>query len=74
MPRNTTRPEAILMLSPSATARAIGVHPRVVTEAILMGHLIVRMIGPKRRVAIFGEGGVQQWIEKFPIAKPRRVR
>jgi hypothetical protein len=69
MPRNTTMPEAILALSPSATARALGIHPRHMTDAIDQGLLIVRQIGTARRIAVFGKGGVQEWFSSWPIAK-----
>ena len=73
MPRNTTMPEAILALSPSAAARALGIRPERVTEAIDQGQLTVRQLGVRKRIAVFGPGGIQEWFESWPVAK-RRVR
>lgn len=61
--------EGFLALSPAATARACGLHGRVVAEGILTGALIVRQIGAKRRILVGGEGGIDQWLRSFPIAK-----
>jgi hypothetical protein len=69
VPRNTTLPEYILALSPSATARALGIHPERVAAAIDAGDLIVRQCGTKRRIAIFGKDGIQAWFESWPVAK-----
>jgi helix-turn-helix protein len=66
MPRNTTTPEAILALSPSATARALGVRAERVQEAIDAGHLVVRQIGVKRRIAV---SDIMTWFSTWPIAQ-----
>lgn len=73
MPRVTKNPIVYLALSPAAVATAIGVRPEVVKDAIAEGKLIVRRIGVKRRIAVFGDGGVQQWFESWPqVFKPKR--
>lgn len=66
MPRNTTLPEAILALSPSATARALGIRPERVREAIDEGHLVVRQIGVRKRIAV---SEIMTWFESFPQSK-----
>jgi hypothetical protein len=66
MPRASTRPEIMLALSQSATARALGIRPERVRDAIDAGELIVRQLGAKRRIAVFGEGGIQKWFESWP--------
>jgi hypothetical protein len=68
MPRNTTAPVIHLALSPSATARALGIRDERVSEAIDAGHLIVRQLGTKRRIAVFGPGGIQEWFLSWPRA------
>ena len=66
LPRNTTMPEALLALSPSATARALGIRPERVQEAIEQGHLTVRQIGVRRRIAVTD---IMTWFESWPVAK-----
>lgn len=74
MPRNLTPPEALLALSPSATARALGIRPERVQEAIDAGHLVSRQIGVRRRIMVFGEFGIQHWVENhWPLAQRRKV-
>ena len=50
MPRQTKNPIVFLALSPAALGVAMGVSPRVIHEAILLGHLTPRQIGSKRRI------------------------
>jgi hypothetical protein len=75
MPRRTTPTsiEAILALSPAATARALGVRTERVKEAIRDRKLIVRKLGMKHRIAVFGKGGIQEWFESWPEVTPREV-
>jgi hypothetical protein len=73
MPRTTKNPQVFLALSPAAVATALGIRPDEVADAINDGKLIVRRMGIKRRVAVFGTGGVQQWFESWPkVVKPKR--
>jgi hypothetical protein len=66
MPRNSTRPEAVLALSPTATARALGIRYDRVAAAILAGALTVRVCGGKQRIAV-------REIEKWFLSWPRKV-
>ena len=68
MPRNTTRPEIMLALSRTATARALGIKIERVNEALDQGLLVERRCGAKVRIPIFGERGVQAWFDSWPIA------
>jgi hypothetical protein len=72
MARQTKNPIVILALSPAATATALDITPERVREAIASGALIVRCIGPKRRIAVFGEGGIHAWFESWPVALSRQ--
>jgi hypothetical protein len=65
------RPEITLALSLSATARALGIRLERVQQAILEGKLIVRTCGRKQRIAVFGEGGIQEWFQSWPRKVPR---
>jgi hypothetical protein len=70
MPRASTPPEIVLALSPSATARALGVnYERVILPAIDAGLLTVRMCGPKRRISV---ANIQAWFETWPQATKRK--
>jgi hypothetical protein len=71
MPRKAY-PSVILALSPAQTAAVLGIRSDRVTAAIKSGELIVRMCGPKRRIAIGGPGGIQHWLESWPVA-PERI-
>jgi hypothetical protein len=71
MPRNTTRPEIMLALSPSATARALGIKIERVNAAIDAGDLIVRRLGAKRKIAVWQ---IQSWFESWPLAKRKVPR
>jgi hypothetical protein len=66
MPRNTTMPEAILALSPSAAARALGIRPERVTDAIDAGHLTVRQLGVRKRIAV---PEIMAWYSTWKTAK-----
>jgi hypothetical protein len=76
MPRHQKNPLVFLALSPAATATALGVnYGRVIAPAIASGALIVRQCGAKRRIAVFGDGGIQQYFESLPqkkMSKPKR--
>jgi hypothetical protein len=65
MPRAQTRPEIILALSPTATARALGIRAERVEAAVLAGQLTVRMIGGKRRISV---RDIEAWFQTFPVA------
>jgi hypothetical protein len=69
MPRNTTRPEIMLALSQSATARALGIRPERVRDALDAGQLVARQLGAKIRIPVFGERGIQAWFDSWPVAK-----
>jgi hypothetical protein len=69
MPRNSTRPEAILALSPSATARALGIRSERVADALDQGLLVARQSGVRKRIAVFGKGGIQEWFESWPVTR-----
>lgn len=71
MPRRTM-PTVILALSPTEAARAFGIQTWRVRDAINAGVLIVREIGPHRRIAIAGDGGLQNWIETWPQAVTKK--
>jgi hypothetical protein len=67
MPRTPTRPvEIMLALSPQDTARSLGIRAEKVRDAIRDRKLIVRKLGMKRRIAVFGDGGIQQWFQSWP--------
>jgi hypothetical protein len=68
MPRATSANVILLALSPIQTARALGIRPERVNEAIDAGHLIVRQLGTKRRIAVFGPDGIQEWFLSWPRA------
>ena len=68
MPRNSTRPEIMLALSPSATARALGIRYERVSAAIDAGLLTVRMCGEKQRIAV---QEIQNWFQSWPRKVPR---
>lgn len=72
MPRVTKNPQVYLALSPAAVATALDIRADEVASAIAEGKLIVRQIGIKRRIAVFGEGGVQEWFESWKQIKPKR--
>jgi hypothetical protein len=65
-------PVLILALSPDAAANSLGIRPEKVAQAIDSGALIVRTCGVKRRIAVFGTGGIQEWFESWPQAKRKR--
>jgi hypothetical protein len=73
MPRATKNPIVFLALSPAAVATSLCIQPREVYAAIAEGKLIVRQRGVKRRIGVFGPGGVQEWFESWPQAKTRSV-
>jgi hypothetical protein len=68
MPRASTRPEIILALSPSATARALGIRYERIMDAIDAGQLVVRQVCGKKRIPVFGPRGVQEFFDGFPEA------
>ena len=77
MPRNSSKPEIVLCLSVSGAARAMGLRAEHIREAILMGHLDCRSHDPsRRRVPVFGPGGLQEWFATWPryIPKPRKPK
>jgi hypothetical protein len=74
MPRATKNPQIFLALSPAAVATALGIRADEVAAAINSGKLIVRQMGIKRRIAVFGEGGVQEWFESWPRIKSKKER
>jgi hypothetical protein len=65
-------PKIILALSPNQIAESLSISRRVVAKAASDGTLVVRCSGTKRRVAIFGEGGIQNWVESWPVATKRK--
>jgi hypothetical protein len=69
MPSNQPRPEIMLALSQSATARALGIRPERVRDALDAGELVARRLGGKIRIPVFGERGIQAWFDRWPIAK-----
>jgi hypothetical protein len=71
MPRRTT-PTVLLALNPAEAARAFGLLVRRVYAAIDSGELIVRQLGTQRRIAVFGDGGLQQWFESWPQAATKK--
>ncbi len=75
MPRNSSRIEVTLALSPSAASRALNIRPERVAEAIEAGKLIVRNVpgSLQRRIPVFGERGLQQWFDRWAIAQPRKA-
>jgi hypothetical protein len=54
MPRNSTRPEYILAMSQAGVARALGIRPERVAEAIDAGHLVAHHIAPTDGLNDFG--------------------
>lgn len=68
MPRNSTKPEIMLALSPSATARALGIRYDRVAEAISLGALTVRVLGGKQRISV---EEIQKWFQSWPRKVPR---
>jgi hypothetical protein len=72
MPRKIS-PSDVLALSPAQTAAALGIRPERVADAIRSGELVVRTIGPKRRIAVHGAGGIQAWFESWPVATERKT-
>jgi hypothetical protein len=75
MPRNSTKPEIILALSISASARALSCRPERVRNALIMGDLVARQVGNKKLISVFERpGGLQAWFESWPIAvtKPKQ--
>ncbi len=71
MPRKVI-PSEVLALSPAQTAASLGIRPERVAEAIRAGDLVVRMIGPKRRISVNGAGGIQAWFETWPAVPPMK--
>lgn len=69
MPRQTKHPIVYLALSPAALAGALGLEPRVIHEAILLGHLTPRQIGSKRRIWV---GDAEQWFRKHWHVKTKK--
>lgn len=66
MPRNSTKPVIMLALSISASARALGIRSEDIQTALENGSLVCRSFGARRRIAVFGEGGLQAWFESWP--------
>lgn len=62
-------PTVTLALSIAGTATALGIREARVAEAVNAGHLIARMCGVQKRIAVFGAGGIQEWVETWPRAK-----
>jgi hypothetical protein len=73
MPRNSTIPEAILALSPSAAARALGIRAERIQDAIDQGHLIVYQLGVRKRIPTWGPMGLQAWVENYWRLAKRKV-
>jgi hypothetical protein len=70
MPRNTTPQQAVLALSPSSAARALGIRPERIQDAVDQGHLVVYQLGVRKRILVGGPKGLQAWVENhWPIAK-----
>jgi hypothetical protein len=65
-------PKILLALAPNQIAEGLQISRRHVAKAIADGSLTVRCIGTKRRVAVFGEGGIQNWVESWPVATTRK--
>jgi len=65
MPRATTKPEIMLALSPTATARALGIPVRHVTAALDSGALFARVCGNRKRISVVC---IQNWFETWPLA------
>jgi hypothetical protein len=72
MPRNTTPPKVVLALSRSQTSFALGVPVDRINDAVDRGELIVRIVGRKARIAVFGPGGIQEWFLSCPEQKKRK--
>jgi hypothetical protein len=72
MPRITKRPVCFVALSPAALATAIGVQPRVVYDAILIGEFPLYQRGMARRILI---SDAESWIRTtWRKAKPKRQK
>jgi hypothetical protein len=69
MPRNTTKPEIILGLSISATARSFGIRPERVNDALDAGLLEMRQLGAKKRIPVFGPRGIVEWFNSWAPAQ-----
>ena len=72
MPRSNT-PTVKLCLTTSQAALSLNLRPEHIRQATLEGKIIARQFGARRLIAIGGEGGLQQWLESWPIAvtKPK---
>ena len=66
MPRNTTPPAIVLALSISASGRALGVRSEAIQQQLENGNLVCRSFGPRRRIPVFGPGGLQEWFNSWP--------
>ncbi|WP_079599713.1 hypothetical protein [Bradyrhizobium erythrophlei] len=55
-----------MALSISASARALGIRSEHIQAALENGDLVCRSLGPRRRIAVFGEGGLQEWFLTWP--------
>jgi hypothetical protein len=74
MPRNSTPQEAVLALSPSSAARALGIRPERIQDAIDEGHLVVYQLGVRKRLLVGGLNGLEAWVQNhWKIAK-RKVQ
>jgi hypothetical protein len=74
VPRATTRPEIILALTASSAARALGIRAERIQAALDQGLLVARQCGARKLIPVFGEGGIQEWFESWPVAKRRVSR
>jgi hypothetical protein len=74
MPRNTTKPEYVLAMTASATARALGIRPERVAEALDAGHLVARQLNGRGKalIPIGGPQGTEAWFLSWPISKRRK--
>lgn len=68
--RRNIVPTVVLVLNISQAARALCLRTEHIRQFILEGRLICRQFGNRRMIAIGGEGGLQNLIESFPLAKP----
>jgi plasmid maintenance system antidote protein VapI len=73
MPRRVTT-EIMLALSPTEAARALGIRAERINEAVRDRKLIVRRIGIRHKIAVFGAGGLQEWFSSLPIVEPKPKR
>ena len=71
MPRNTTPPKIVLALTASGASRAMSLPTRIINEAIDDGALVLRRVGCRRLIPVFGEGGLQEWFQTFPRVQRR---